>query len=322
MNILITSAGRRTTLVKIFKSAVSQYGGQVYTTDINCLAPALYFSDKAFKSPPVEEPEYLDYLLDIITKYNIKLLVPTIDTELLLLASSREILENSGCIPLISSEEFIYITGDKWLTVNAFEARGVRCPRSWIQENLKYDSVPENLFIKPRGGSASQNAYSFTITELNEYIPKVSNFIIQELLDGPEITVDALLDLDGKPIHYVPRIRLRTLGGESIQGKTIEDTEVREWMINLLNIISSMGGRGPQTLQYFMTPNGPVLTEINPRFGGGFPLGYHAGGKYPEWILQMLYGKIMSSKIGEYKANLYMTRFFDEHFTEEPLWKD
>ena len=115
--------------------------------------------------------------------------------------------------------------------------------------------------------------------------------IVQEVLTGPEITIDALLDLDGRPIHYVPRRRIRTLGGESIQGVTLEhDTAFETWIEDVLDRCSAMGARGPLTLQAFMGTAGPVLSEINARFGGGFPLALEAGGAYPGWLLDMIDG--------------------------------
>jgi carbamoyl-phosphate synthase large subunit len=145
--------------------------------------------------------------------------------------------------------------------------------------------------------------------------------IIQEEIVAPEVTIDALLDLSGRPIHYVPRLRIRALAGESIQGVTIADDELRAWILSVLNVVSSLGGRGPVTLQAFLTPEGPVFSEINPRFGGGFPLTLQAGGRYPEWILTMLEGGELATRIGEYQRDLYMTRSYTEIFTEEPLWR-
>ena len=128
-------------------------------------------------------------------------------------------------------------------------------------------------------------------------------------------TIDALIDFDGNPVHYVPRLRIRTLAGESIQGVTISDENLGDWILELLHAVSGMGGRGAVTLQAFLTPEGPVFSEINPRFGGGFPLAQEAGGRYPEWILQLLEGKAIPAKIGEYERGLHMTRYFSEEFT-------
>ena len=133
--------------------------------------------------------------------------------------------------------------------------------------------------------------------------------------------IDALIDFEGVPLHYVPRIRLRTLAGESIQGRTIPDGEIGSWLRDCSNCTARLGARGVITLQAFLTPDGPILTEINPRFGGGFPLGHAAGGHYPEWILQLLEKRSLQPRLGEYLPGLYMTRYHCEHFFTAPAWE-
>ncbi len=158
-----------------------------------------------------------------------------------------------------------------------------------------------------------------------EYLPAVlelrADSVVQEVLTGPEITIDALLDLNGTPIHYVPRVRIRILAGESVQGVTLDhDPELEAWIERVLGVCSRLGAVGPLTIQAFLTPDGPVLSEINPRFGGGFPLALEAGGAYPGWLLDMVAGEAVAPRLGQYEAGVYMTRFHTEHFTRQPRW--
>jgi carbamoyl-phosphate synthase large subunit len=152
-------------------------------------------------------------------------------------------------------------------------------------------------------------------------LSSIDDPIIQEVLSGPEITIDVLLDLDGRPIHYVPRYRLRTLAGESIQGVTLEhDRDLESWIENLLEICGSLGAAGPLCLQAFLTDRGPVLSEINARFGGGFPLSLAAGGLHTIWLLDLMDGIPVPSRLGEYESGLYMTRYYVEYFTRAQKW--
>lgn len=324
MNVLLTSAGRRTSLLEAFKKAAHQRKGKVFAGDIDGLAPSLYLADQGFKLPSVKSPEYIPYLLELVEKHKIRLVVPTIDTELPALAATSAEFQKRGCIALVSSEDLIHISEDKWRSAKTFSERGLRVPRSWLPEEIAPENLanlPESLFVKPRDGSASQNTYQISPGELSSILTQVPNPIIQECVKSPEITIDALLDLSGKIIHFVPRLRIRTLAGESIQGVTIADTKIRSWLIQALDIIASLGGKGPLTLQAFLTEGEPTISEVNPRFGGGFPLTLAAGGNYPEWILEMLEGKDVPPKLGEYKEGLYMTRYYTEIFREEPLWQ-
>lgn len=320
MNVLITSAGRRTTLLKHFQAACRAHGGKVLAGDMDPLAPALYLADRGFVLPAIGHGSYLDRLIDIVRREKIRLLVPTIDPELPFLAEHAEAIAEAGGLALISTRELTGITGDKWLTTTRLAEAGIEVPRSWLPDSMEPDTLPRDLFIKPRDGSASQHAYAIERDGLAVMLERVPNAIVQERLDGPEITIDALLDLDGRPLHYVPRRRVRTLAGESIQGVTIDDGNgLGDWLVRVLRAVAGFGGRGPMTLQAFLTARGPVLTEINPRFGGGFPLGHAAGGLYPEWLLRMVDGEHLEPRLGEYERGLYMTRFNTEHFTNRPI---
>lgn len=315
-NILITSAGRRTSLVAAFQKAAHAVHGVVIAADVSPLAPALYLADQAALLPGVKDPRFIEDLEILRASKGIGLVVPTIDTELPVLARARTEFLQRGCVIAISDERVIEITGDKWLTVSEFGNRGVRTPRSYLPAHTKgLDAFP--LFIKPRAGSASQHTHRVdSATALSTLLEVVPDPIVQEFLPFEEITVDALLDLNGTPIHYVPRRRIRTLGGESIQGVTLDDTNLRDFILNVLNILGDMGARGPLTLQAFLSPEGPILSEINPRFGGGAPLAFAAGGDYPRWLIEMVQGKTVPPRLGEYTRGLYMTRAYMEVFTD------
>jgi len=319
--VLITCAGRRVSLLKFFQSAAQALDGRALAADSDSLAPSLYLADGALKVPGVLACNYISILLELVVRENINMIVPTIDTELPILAKSAAVFSAKACLLLVSSPQLIDITSDKWLTFRACREAGISVPRSWLPEEVDEMELPNELFVKPRDGSASQHAYAVRRETLSAMLPLVPNAIIQERIVGQEITVDALLDLDGRPIHCVPRSRLKTVGGESVQGVTIDDHKLRAWLISVLEFASAMGGRGPLTLQAFLTEDGPVLLEINARFGGGFPLTHAAGGHYPEWLLRSLNGNALEPSFGEYRRGLYMTRYYNEIFTENPIWK-
>jgi carbamoyl-phosphate synthase large subunit len=320
MNVMITSAGRRTLLLSAFKDAVKRIGGYVVVGDIDSLAPALYLADRWVKLPPVANKNYIEALKECVKNYNIGLLIPTIDTELLVLSMNGKQFKDLGCEVVISSPDFIKTSQDKWETVNHFDMVGIRTPESWLPSG-DLRGLPSNIFIKPRTGSASQNTYNIHKDQLKAFLSVVPNPILQEYLPYEEITIDSLLDHDGNLIHYVPRKRIKTVGGESIQGVTITDSGYTDWFIKLFKEIAKAGGYGPLTIQAFLGPDGPILSEINPRFGGGFPLAYAAGGRYPQWIVELIKKGTISPRIGEYKKGLHMTRYYSEIFFENPVWE-
>jgi carbamoyl-phosphate synthase large subunit len=317
-SILISSAGRKISLLTLFKNAAHARGWRVIAGDYNLLAPALFMADEAVQLPAVTTEEYLPRLIELAQSREIRLIVSGIDTDLLLLAQNAKRFLDLGCRVLGSSPEFVAIARDKWCTATCFSNFGIATPRSWLTADLEHADLPQKLFVKPRTGSGSMHAYRASRDNLDIVLRQVPNAIVQEELEGAEITVDALLNFSGTPLHYVPRLRIRTVGGESIEGRTISDAEIRAWLLNCLKLAGAMGAAGPLALQAFLTERGPVLTEINPRFGGGFPLSYAAGAHYPQWILELLDGHEMQPRIGEYVPDLYMTRYYREHFFTKP----
>ena len=116
MNILITSAGRRVSLVRSFQKELKKVfnNGKVYATDAEPeLSAACQVADDSFIIPRLDESNYMEALIDLCKTHKIKLIIPTIDTELLQLAKNKLRLEQHGIQVLISSIEFISKCRDK-----------------------------------------------------------------------------------------------------------------------------------------------------------------------------------------------------------------
>jgi carbamoyl-phosphate synthase large subunit len=316
MNVLLTSAGRRTSLLQCFQNCVHERGGQVWAGDLDALAPTLQIADDTVVLPPVGETSYIPALLDLVQAHDIDLVVPLIDPGLQPLAAAREAFADTGCHALVSRPPLLDVVLDKWATVQHFSERGIRTPESWLPESSGPDAWPDPAFVKPRRGSASQSARCVDHDHVPHVLESTDEPIVQEVVEAPEITVDALFDFDGTLLHYVPRRRVRTMAGESIQGRTLPDAEVASWLRPVLREAGRLGAQGPITLQAFLTTPEPTLSEINARFGGGFPLAHAAGGHYPRWIMRMRAGESVAPDLGAYEANLCMTRAYTEWFVE------
>ncbi len=319
MNILLTSAGRRTGLTTAFKQAARPLGGAVYTADIDALAPAHQVSDGSFRVPRATDPSYPHRLLEIVDQNEIGLLVPTIDTELMVLAESRAQFAELGCLAVVSHTRLIEITTDKLASARAFAEAGLKHPQTWQPGNTPAN-LPRALVTKPRKGSASVGVSFCAPNELPGLLARSDDLIIQEFIDGDEITVDALLDLNGRLLHCVPRRRIRTLCGESIQGVTLSPKSIGDWLMKVFSFVGARGGLGPITIQAILSDPEPTLIEINPRFGGGVPLAFAAGAKYPEWLIDLAAGKAVEPGVFDYEVGLYMTRSLTETFTRQPPW--
>ena len=319
-NVLLTCAGRRTTLLSHLMEAAHERSGEVWAGDMNHLAPTLQLADHSVRLPSATSDEYIPALLDFVREHDISLVVPTIDPELPILASHAGHFSELGCTALVSTPDFVEATSDKWVFHQRFSEHGIRTPRSWTPETIEPSEMPDELFLKPRRGSSSIGIRALTRDDLSLGFEGDDHPIIQERISAPEVTIDALLDLDGEPVHYVPRRRIRTMAGESIQGVTLPREPFEPWIDEVFAACRVLGARGPITLQAFDTEDGPLLFEINPRFGGGFPLAHAAGGHYPSWVMDMLNGTPVPPRIGDYTVGLYMTRYNTELFTTDLPW--
>ncbi|MFI3328892.1 MAG: ATP-grasp domain-containing protein [bacterium] len=277
-NVLILSAGRRVELVQCFQDAVKKLNikAKIIAADCSNTAPALYFADDKVILPRISEGNYTKSIIDCCNKFDIKLIVPTIDTELKLLSKDKTLIEKeSKAKVLISNEEVINICRDKINTDNFLRTNNFGVPKLYSKEEIENNKIKYPCFIKPISGSSSIGAYKVNDEkEFKSYSSVLDDYMLQDLMVGEEYTVDVFLDFDSKIITITPRIRLATRGGEILKGRIVKDKEIINDVTKLMNTLKPIGHI---TVQLMKTKNGIEYIEINPRFGGGAPMSIMAG---------------------------------------------
>lgn len=285
-NVLLLSAGRRVSLLRTFQEAVRrlELPGTVLTADMRpALSAACQLADRALVLPHVLAPEYPETLVELCREEGIGLVIPTIDTELAVLAGLRERLAERGTSVVVSSADLVRRCRDKRLTTGLFEAIGLPTPRLY-----RAGAVEFPLFAKPISGSMSQGIRIFSnAREFESSGLDLEATLLMEVIsprDWEEVTVDAFYDRKGSLKCLVPRRRSEVRGGEIAKGWT--DKSLVPALRGPLDKIS--GARGCLTIQVFARREGEGLLgiEINPRFGGGYPLSHRAGADYSEWLLR------------------------------------
>lgn len=275
MNILLTSVGRRVELLKAFRQSMCQFNikGKIIAVDSKQNAPACFLADTAELVPKINDPTYIDSLLDICDRHSIDLLIPLIDTELQILSLHQQQFRDRGITLLISSVATNEICYSKKKTSIFFEKIGVKTPKIYELNEVTELDLP--LILKPDTGSSSVGLYCIqNQAELEFFSTYVEDAIVQELITGEEYTIDILVDFQGKVISIVPRLRIETRAGEII------------------------------------------FIEINPRFGGGYPLSYRAGADFPSWLMQLYMGEHPQVAIDEWEDGLAMLRYDDAIFVK------
>ena len=222
MRILFTGAGRRIELLQAFRNAalVLNKNLKIYGTDMEYSAPALMYCDYIRKVVPMKEDGYIDQLIEICKDEEIDLLIPTIDTDLLILSHNKERFEVVGTKVMISSPEMIQICRNKNITFQFFADCGLHAPipvDAWEEYEAGYPA-----FIKPKDGSSSVDAFKVgNKKELEVYARRIKDYIVQPFIEGLEYTIDIFCDWNGEPISIVPRERMQVRAGEVLKTKII-----------------------------------------------------------------------------------------------------
>lgn len=291
IRVLLTSVGRRVELVQAFKQAADNLNIAltIYGADLTNTAPALYFCDRKVKTPRISDPTYISELQSVCVREKIDCLIPTIDTDLLILSQRKDEFKALGTQVLISAEDKIRLCRDKRLTSSFFVECGLLAPMP-VDAVEKYSSgFP--AFIKPKDGSSSINAFKVDDqADLEARASQVFDYIIQPFVEGTEYTVDIFCDFEGNPIYITPRERIAVRSGEVLKTRICQDETI---IAECQKIIDQFKPCGPLTVQLIrqIDTGKDYYIEINPRFGGGAPLSMKAGADSAETLLRLLSGE-------------------------------
>lgn len=311
--IMLSAAGRRVTLLKLIRQSIEQLGfvPRILATDIAHSSAALHFSDISRIVPQYSDPNCLEELIKLCQEFNIRLIVPTIDPDLPFFAEHRERFEAIGTRIMISSLEAIGICNDKkatheWLVSKKFPTVRQIDADQLLQGQGDW-SYP--IFVKPRAGSSSVGAK--IIQNLDDLRLTIHNgdYIAQQIAHGQEYTVDVYVDRQGRCRCAVPRLRIETRGGEVSKGMTVRCQPIEDIARQVAEALP--GAVGVMNIQIFYdrTTGELNVIEINPRFGGGYPLSHQAGAHMTRWILEELTGRSLTIDDQQWKDGLLMLRY-------------
>jgi carbamoyl-phosphate synthase large subunit len=301
--VLFTCAGQRVDIVSAFGRA----GATTVATDINPLAPALYHADHYALVARIDDPDYMPQLRELISEHDVRLVVPLTDLDQLLLARARADLGEATL--LLPPADVVAQMGDKYLAHETFERLGIPSPPSWLPDRLP-DTLDYPVLVKAREGFGSRHIYrAHDREELDFHLARtpVPSFV-QFCCRGEEFSIDVFCDLDGRCLNAIPRTMIESKGGESIKGITISDDELIE---HGRRVAEALPIWGPANIQCFREEDGSLLvTDVNPRFGGAFPLPLAAGSRYPEFAVALANGDRPEPRVGDFREGVVMTRFF------------
>lgn len=311
INILITSAGRRTKLLEYFKKELNGEGN-IVVTDCSNLAPALYIADKYYIVPRIDNPDYINTLKNICKEEKITAILSLIDPELSLLAKHSDEFSEIGVTTIVSPYEVCELFLDKYKTFKFCQDNNFKCAKTYnsfsdFEKALDEGNISFPVFIKPRKGSASLNInIARNIEEAKTIFNSSEDMIIQEFLKGQELGVDVYVDMISKKVVSIfikEKVAMRA--GETDKSKSIKS----EKLFKLIEgFVIKAGLVGPIDVDVFDVNGEYYISEVNPRFGGGYPHAYECGVNFPKYIINNLKGIKNERQIGNYEENVYMMK--------------
>ena len=317
--IMLTGVGKRYDIVSCFAALTT-----VVAVDPNPLAPARYAAHVRASAPPIDDPEYVPELARLCEEHRVGAVLPLTDLDIEKLAHARENELRPACalrgglsppaLPaLVPSAEVARATYDKYEAHLLLERLGLPSPPTALPHHADLDTLDYPVMVKPRRGSGARSIHlAHDRSQARFFVDYVQEpTMVQRAMEGPELSIDCLGDLDGRCLNAIPRTMLESRGGESIKGTVIDDPELVELG---RTVMEALAVRGPATIQVFRDPRlGIRITDVNTRFGGAFPapmLAALPGCSYPELIVRMAAGERVEPHVGEYTRGVTFTRYY------------
>ena len=312
MNILILSCGSRNKIIQYFKKELAGKG-LVIATDCSKLAPALYDADKYYIVPKIDDDNYLETILTICKENNVEAVLSLIDPELSILAKNKDAFYEIGTTPIISDYDVVETCFDKYKMYNFLIKNGFKTPRTYIDKeefykDLKNGIIQFPVFVKPVKGSASININKVsTIEEIEFLFNRFDNLLIQEYMNGEEYGADVYIDLiSEEPVAIFTKKKLKMRAVETDKAVSVKDEKlfglIREFVLKI-------GLKGIIDIDIFKVNGDYYISEVNPRFGGGYPHAYECGVNIPKMIVNNINDIPNISEIGSYETGIYMMKY-------------
>ncbi|WML59313.1 ATP-grasp domain-containing protein [Neobacillus sp. PS2-9] len=315
MNILLCSAGRRVKLVKYFKEELKKIGGKVVAADCDPSAPALYLADSAEIVPRITHPEYIQHIKQVCKKHKINAVLSLIDPELSLLAENKIEFEKENINIIVSNKDVVNICFDKFLTYTFLTSHNLPAVPTYVKIDDILSEIEKNqiqfpLIIKPRTGSASLGiSIIHSLEELHALWKDTGELIAQPFIVGDEYGVDCYVDfINYKTTNIFCKKKIKMRAGETDKSIAVNDPELLHLIEKTLNELKAIG---PVDIDCFKTDSEYIISEINPRFGGGYLHAHEEGQNFVKNIVNNLAGMCNSVDIGNYSDGSVMIKFDD-----------
>ena len=317
INILLTSVGRRTYLVKYFQDALGN-SGEIHVANSSPVTPVFSQVKNAIVTPLIYDSSYIPFLLDYCKENKISAIISLFDIDLPVLSANKHLFEEIGTQVIVSDKDVIDICNDKWHTYCFCREHNLSVPKTYLSVDdviyavdngdLKYPVV-----VKPRWGMGSIGVYfADNEDELRIFYHKVEQdilstylkyessasvgemVIVQEKLSGQEHGLDVINNLNGDYQNTIVKKKIAMRAGETDCAEIISNPKLQMLGDRLSSILHHVGNLD---VDVYLVDDVPYILELNARFGGGYPFSHLAGVNLPLAIVKWLQGKPVESSL-------------------------
>lgn len=256
------------------------------------------------------DDHYAAALLELCRTQRPAGLIATDEGEILRLIDVRKQIEALGVRTWLPSREAIDACHDKAAFYRQARRHDIATPRTWLPNQL--DHIPDSLalVVKPRLGHGAKNVqFCHTAGQARALCELVDDPIVQQRITGTEFTADCLADRTGT-VSVIPRRRLRVRNGLAVTAATFHDDQVAETVTATL---AAVGMTGLCCVQGFLTdgPDRIVITEVNARIAGAFPISVAAGADLVGQFLNGLFALPVDHDRLRFTPETYLVKYVE-----------
>jgi carbamoyl-phosphate synthase large subunit len=284
-NLLLTFAGLKGYLCPILRQAPAC--GAVVAVDADPLAPVQASADHFAVVPPASQPAaYVEALLEIVSRHDIGCIVPLNDLDLVVIAEARERFTDLGVRVLGVAQELAAILGDKLAAAEWLAAHDLPTCRTWELPPGETVVAEEPLVIKARRG---QGSAGLRVLQPGDRLAEVTEGLVaQQLCPGHEYHLDVLCDGRGGVVAVVAKRKLAMHWGSTDRAVAVVDPQLTALGERLGRATAAVGSLDVDVM---VGSKGPVILDVNPRLGGGFPFSAMFLPGYVEALVEICAGR-------------------------------
>jgi len=313
-HILLLAPGAKVGLARIWKEAIKSRQGLLTAWETDAYAPALSVCHRATAGGALEDGRNLERLHEWCRREKPDLVVPTRHGDLSALATIADSLRAQGTAVAISSNECITLCTDKVATHDWLRRSGFPTPKQTTVAALHQSSLQDHLPLMAKNARGSGSGGIRLCRSASDFAGLPADWLLQSIAPGIEFTVNTYVDAQGSSVCAIPHERILVQDGEVVRARTVRNPTVMQLARQISELLP--GARGPLNIQIFWEESTARATviEINPRFGGGYPLAHRAGGTFVDWLLQEYLDHSTPARLDDWEEKLLMVRYRDAIF--------